>query len=114
MSMSIEQLQAQLAALAAENAALKVKATRTSKLTCKVSDKGAVSVYGLGRFPVTLYANQMERLLGAADVIRAFCAANADKLKVKGEGETVAAAAPAAAAPAGAIVRSSDTSIVRS
>jgi hypothetical protein len=111
MSTSIEQLQAQLAALAAENAALKVKATRSTKLTCKVSEKGAVSIYGLGRFPVTLYANQMERLLGAADEIRAFCAANADKLKAKGD-EPATVTAPAT--PSTAVVRAGSASIVRS
>lgn len=110
-NVTIEALQAQLAALMADNAALKAKAHRAQgKLSCKVSDKGAVSVYGLGRFPVTLYANQFERLLGAADEIRAFMAANADKLKVKGEGGAVGPAttpSPTATAPTGgtAIIR---------
>ena len=53
------------------------------KLTMKVSDKGALSVYGLGRFPVTLYRGQWERLLGEADAIRAFITANAATLTVK-------------------------------
>lgn len=53
------------------------------KLTMKVSDKGALSVYGLGRFPVTLYRGQWERLLSEADTISAFIAANADRLTVK-------------------------------
>ena len=53
------------------------------KLTCKVSEKGAVSVYGLGRWPVTLYSGQMARLLDEADTIRAFMADNADRLATK-------------------------------
>lgn len=53
------------------------------RMTMKVSDKGALSVYGLGRFPVTLYRGQWERLLGAKDDIEAFIAANAATLSVK-------------------------------
>ena len=49
----------------------------------KVSDKGAVSVYGMGRFPVTLYKEQWLRLLDLAEEIRAFIAANEEKLKSK-------------------------------
>lgn len=52
-------------------------------LTLKVSEKGALSIYGLGRFPVTLYAGQWERLLGAADQIKAFMTANASLLATK-------------------------------
>lgn len=110
-NVSIEQLQAQLAALAAENAALKVKRAAGQRLTCKVSEKGAVSIYGLGRFPVTLYSNQMERLLGAADEIRAFIATNASALKTK---EEAVAAAATATAPGTAIVVRASTAVVRS
>ena len=53
------------------------------KLSMKVSDKGALSVYGLGRFPVTLYRGQWERLLSASTEISAFIEANADRLTVK-------------------------------
>ena len=53
------------------------------KLSMKVSDKGALSVYGLGRFPVTLYRGQWERLLGASQEITAFITANAATLTVK-------------------------------
>ena len=53
------------------------------KLTMKVSDKGALSVYGLGRFPVTLYRGQWERLIGASQEITAFIAANSATLTVK-------------------------------
>jgi hypothetical protein len=49
----------------------------------KVSEKGAVSVYGMGRFPVTLYKEQWHKLLDLADEIRGFIAANEGKLKAK-------------------------------
>jgi hypothetical protein len=51
----------------------------------KVSEKGAVSVYGMGRFPVTLYKEQWLRLLDMADDIRAFIAANEAHLKTKND-----------------------------
>ena len=54
-----------------------------SGLRLQVSEKGGVSVYGLGRFPVTLYKEQWLRLLDKADDIRAFIAANAGQLKSK-------------------------------
>ena len=54
-------------------------------LPLKVSTKGAVSVYGLGRFPVTLYESQMTALLANAEAIKAFMAANADNLARKGD-----------------------------
>jgi hypothetical protein len=73
----------QLADLQAENARLKEAAAKKSTMSFKVSEKGAVSVYGLGRFPVTLYAQQMERLLGAAPEIIAFIAANKGRLATK-------------------------------
>lgn len=53
------------------------------KLTLKVSEKGAVSLYGLGRFPVTLYGGQWERLLNEVEHIRAFLVTNAALLSVK-------------------------------
>jgi hypothetical protein len=53
------------------------------KLSMKVSDKGALSLYGMGRFPVTLYKEQWERVLGHADDIKAFIAANTNKLTTK-------------------------------
>jgi hypothetical protein len=80
--MSTDPIQSELEKLRAENEAL--KRGRTAGLSFKVSEKGAVSVYGLGRFPVTLYREQWEKLLGAAESIRSFVADNADKLKVKG------------------------------
>lgn len=80
------QLEAELARLRAENAQLKkLKASqRTARpLSCKVSPKGAVSVYGLGRWPVTLYASQMERLLASRDQIIEFMSSNVDRLDFK-------------------------------
>jgi len=79
--MAEEDLKAELARLKAENEALKNRAGRGMSL--KVSEKGAVSVYGLGRFPVTLYQEQWLKLLGMADEIKAFIAENAGRLKAK-------------------------------
>lgn len=75
-------LEQQIAQLRAENDRLKRQAQ--SKLTLKVSDKGGLSVYGMGKWPVTLYRAQWERLLDSAVVIREFIEANAASLKVKG------------------------------
>jgi len=72
---------AELERLRAENELLK-KAGR-SKLAMKVSEKGALSVYGMGRFPVTLYKEQWLRLIGMADDIKAFIEANQANLKSK-------------------------------
>lgn len=76
-----EDVQAELARLRAENESLK-KAGR-GKLTMKVSEKGALSVYGMGRFPVTLYKEQWLRLLSMTEEIKAFIEANQDSLKSK-------------------------------
>ncbi len=76
-----EDLQAELARLRAENENLR-KGGR-GKSTLKVSEKGALSVYGMGLFPVTLYKEQWLRLLEMADEIRAFIAANQASLKSK-------------------------------
>jgi hypothetical protein len=59
---------------------------RSGDLTFKVGEKGGVSVYGLGRFPVTLYYEQWNRLLGAGDEIRKFLEENKSKLKLKEQG----------------------------
>ena len=75
-------LQSELERLRAENAAM--KKARNAGISIRVSEKGALSVYGLGRFPVTLYREQWERLLAASEEIKAFIAENVDKLKVKG------------------------------
>ena len=65
----------------AENERLKRTASRG--ITFKVSEKGGVSVYGLGRFPVTLYKEQWEKLLDMADELRAFIRENVSSLKTK-------------------------------
>ncbi len=79
--MADEDVQAELARLRAENEALKQK--RNTAVSMKVSEKGAVSVYGLGRFPVTLYQEQWLKLLAMAEDIKAFIADNKDRLKAK-------------------------------
>lgn len=76
-------LKAELERLKAENERLKGDRGRTTGL--KVSEKGGVSVYGLGRFPVTLYKEQWTKLLDMADEIRAFIKDNDARLKTKGE-----------------------------
>ena len=65
----------------------------------KVSEKGALSVYGLGRFPVTLYKEQWKRLLGMSDEIKAFIAQNDAQLKTKGADASARAAATPAKPP---------------
>ena len=72
---------AQMQALSEENAALKKKNDRP--LTLKVSQKGAVSLYGMGRFPTTLYANQWAKVLDHGDTIRTFIEENKANLAVK-------------------------------
>jgi hypothetical protein len=79
--MSDEDMKAELDRLRNENAALKKGAS--SSLRLKVSEKGALSIYGMGRFPVTLYKEQWLKLLGMSDEIRAFIAANDAQLKAK-------------------------------
>jgi hypothetical protein len=78
--MSGEDANEELARLRAENDALK---KRGPAVRMKVSEKGAVSVYGMGRFPVTLYKEQWLRLLDMSSEIRDFIAANESQLKAK-------------------------------
>ena len=78
--MSVEDMEAEIERLRIENDALKKGAAAG---LMKVSEKGAVSVYGMGRFPVTLYKEQWLRLLDMSDDIRAFIAANETRLKTK-------------------------------
>ncbi len=80
--MSNEAMQTELERLRAENEALKNSSAKG--LSLRISEKGGLSVYGLGRFPVTLYKEQWRKLLGMADEIRAFLKANDAKLKTKG------------------------------
>lgn len=79
--MSDENPKDELERLRKENEALKKGAS--SGIRMKVSEKGAVSVYGMGRFPVTLYKEQWLRLLDMSADIRAFIAANQAQLKSK-------------------------------
>jgi hypothetical protein len=81
--MSDDELKAELERLRSENERLKQRGSRAMSL--KVSEKGGVSVYGLGRFPVTLYKEQWAKLLDMADEIRAFIKDNESKLKTKGD-----------------------------
>jgi hypothetical protein len=76
-----EDLKAEIERLRAENESLK-KPVR-GQMSLKVSEKGGLSVYGLGRFPVTLYKEQWTKLLGMADEIRAFIHENDGALKNK-------------------------------
>jgi len=79
--MSEEELRAEVERLKQENAALKSRSARA--ISMKVSEKGGLSVYGLGRFPVTLYKEQWTRLLDMSDDIRRFIVANEGKLKTR-------------------------------
>ena len=79
--MSDEDLRAELEKLRAENEKLKNKSVRG--LSLKVSEKGAVSLYGIGRFPVTLYKEQWAKVLGMKDDIERFMNDNAHLLKTK-------------------------------
>jgi len=78
-----DDLKAELERLRAENERLKTQRGRSAGL--KVSEKGGVSVYGLGRFPVTLYKEQWAKLLGMADEIRQFIKEHEAELKSKPE-----------------------------
>ena len=75
-----EELLARIAELEKESVGRKRGA-----LEFRVSEKGGVSVYGLGRFPVTLYPEQWARLLDSADTLRAFIEENKSRLKVKNQ-----------------------------
>ncbi len=81
--MADDDMKAELERLRTENERLKNRQTRGVSL--KVSEKGGVSVYGLGRFPVTLYKEQWTRLLEMADDIKTFIRENDAKLKTKAE-----------------------------
>ena len=81
MATDIQAMQAELAALKAQNAKLKAQAER--KISLKVSAKKAMSLYGMGRFPVTLYKEQWKRVLGMAPAILAFLEAHDAELAGK-------------------------------
>ena len=78
---SEEEMQAEIERLRSENESLKKPAR--GQMSLKVSQKGALSVYGLGRFPVTLYREQWDKLLGMATEIRNFIKENDEVLKKK-------------------------------
>lgn len=79
--MSEDEMRAELERLRKENESLKKSAGRGVSL--KVSEKGGLSVYGLGRFPITLYKEQWTKLLGLSDEIRAFLKEHDAELKTK-------------------------------
>ena len=81
--MADEEMKAELERLRAENERLKSRTGRGTSL--KVSEKGGVSVYGLGRFPVTLYKEQWTKLLAMTDEIKAFLKEHDAELKAKPE-----------------------------
>ncbi len=83
--MAEETPEEKLARLEVENARLReqVEQRKPGQLRLKVSEKGGLSVYGLGRFPVTLYKEQWLKLLGYADEIRSFLKENDAQLKAK-------------------------------
>lgn len=96
----LARLKAEFALALAENAKLKAEAAEDAKrpLTLKVSEKGAVSIYGMGRFPVTLYGEQWAKLIAYAPAITKFMADNKAKLRTKEQSVALRAAAPAVAA----------------
>ena len=79
--MNEQEMKAELERLKAENEALKTRSSRS--ISMKVSEKGGLSVYGMGRFPITLYKEQWTKLLDMAEDIRAFIKENEGKLKTK-------------------------------
>jgi hypothetical protein len=79
--MTEDDLKAEIEKLRAENDQLKNKSVRG--LSLKVSEKGAVSLYGVGRFPVTLYKEQWLKILGMKEEIEAFIHSNSHSLKTK-------------------------------
>ena len=78
-----DDLKAEVERLKAENAALKGSKPPRGVLTMKVSEKGALSIYGMGRFPVTLYKEQWLKLLDISDDIKQFISDNDSRLKTK-------------------------------
>jgi hypothetical protein len=82
MTSSDDEMRAELERLRAENEALKSRGAGRG-LSLRVSEKGAISLYGLRRFPVTFYVDEWEKILGMADEIRGFAGEHAGELKRK-------------------------------
>lgn len=80
-----ETIQQKVLRLEAENAAMATRLAARSHLALKVSEKGAVSLYGIRRFPVTFYKSEWERIIGHVDQVKAFIEVNAASLSVKGD-----------------------------
>ena len=81
MAEANEEMQAELERLRAENEGLKAKKTQEKRL--QVSQKGAVSLYGIRRFPITFYADEWDIILGMADEVRTFISQHDTELKRK-------------------------------
>ncbi len=81
MTETNEQMQAELERLRAENEGLKAK--RSQEMRLQVSQKGAVSLYGIRRFPITFYAGEWDTILGMADEVRTFISQHEGELKRK-------------------------------
>ena len=81
--MSDNASQEEIERLRAENERLKQQAVKAGTLSFRVSEKGAVSVYGLGRFPVTLYQEQWDKLLAQIEELRRFIETHRASLKKK-------------------------------
>ena len=84
-NMSDQDLREELERLRRENENLKQEKKRGGTLYLKVSQKGAVSLYGMGRFPVTLYQEQWTKLLAFGEEIKSFIETNRSQLKTKGD-----------------------------
>ena len=83
-NVNMELLLAQIQALTAENASLKANSqAKKAGSKIRVSEKGAVSVYGLGRFPITLYQSQWVKLFGMIEEVKSFIEENKAALTEK-------------------------------
>lgn len=87
--LSAKELAQYVIGLQAENDRLREEKANAGTISCKVSEKGAVSVYGMGRFPITLYREQWERLIANIEKIKGFIKAHASELSTKESKSTV-------------------------
>lgn len=97
-NMSLAEMSATIARLEAENAKLTASKSTHQSITLKVSEKAAVSVYGLGRFPVTLYGEQWAKLIAKGADILAFIEVNKARLSTKADSKARQEQAAAAGA----------------